>query len=1323
MSVSSELFNKDLEKQENTTSKQTSQQNNKKDESMKETVEALKPLTPLQALVVVSFYPQDSKEFLEAADLLSTKGSNNLFQINSLQQKYKEYVERLLKDINSSLDRKKIMELPNIYVASPRTLKYYRFKYLLENLISDNVLQNKFPRDILGHLNQLLTSKQASHIILTAALILLAIHYGKGGKKLISNISAIKSQIKEFLSNPSNSMGSQVPIELIPALVCLKEYLNHSNRALRLEAREIAEGLNIPLKLTKMIPLSVDGVATDTGEKVKNLVLVIGGTGVGKSTMINYLSGVDFNYVKFEATNTPYLEPKVPKTGDIQRVPAKMGHGATSQTLYPQIIRNEEFSFADVAGFEDNRDDEQSTCATLSVPFAARYADSVRAIIVVLEYDTTSVNSGGKGANLRLLMKTLAEIIPHKEIKKFPILFAITKPPMPNYASMMGDEGEVIEPKPFDPATVRGWVKGRLEQIWTEKYTNNSDIEEKQKLVEETKSEIADIDVTISKLAIYLNGDKQISAQHNPFAFVFSKLSSTIKEGQDSAFIKEQVDYLRTQNLRDGVLLRLERILPQIIKKSDQTEQRRAIEYHKDLLENEKKETKEKCNKREKEWEELLGEKFILELLKNSSDNTFIIRGYSFPHYKDLQDDKEALLNCLRKLQKEGKDIKKESLVFDSSHRKFDLARIWTRENVNQNLPKFKGIVSLPDRINKSKSEVNEAQIQMKLDQEKLGNELKSKEGVPPKEIVQPLEDSIKRSQEQRTDYIGERDKLIGDNKAYEEAIQKILNDKTLKEYGSKHNIEERSWLGWLFGSRTTWEYEANFRLPVDIFRQAVGIDKADAYLPESVVKDLSNRLNSPLSMSSWQVNIPIARIELSCSISGDKKIVFRNSIKSGHIEDGNDLSSIATNEYDNVMNIDHLLGVSEYRFEDNHGRTGEFVIHTNNLDLGKFSVTYYSDKSESGYSAVRLFVLKRYLPSKIQEMSNFRSEINANHGKILDLQEKIKLLDRRIENDEAHLQLLKKGGLDKIRQQSVINEVKKLLFRLDYHKTEFLKEFFKELSDSEIKNLEDEKVYKELVQLTHCSDTQYRELLGLKKTTRGAFCTQMGLEIVPPNSEATHTNSDEEVNELLKRVPKEFIQKLFNISLKTGLTITTLRNLICWKQEVIANEEPWKTYIKRLEIKCITEEVCYQILRNYFDKQFSTIQAVNTVISVLNFGKDDVVSKFVKKFNEIQELRKTADNKFVASGIWEEGIRQIEANLRRYESEFGLTETLFREAQGKENDGSGNATTKANKPLLNQYTTSQPVNSHSSQDLKKDGKDKPMQIIGQSSSQKAYNF
>lgn len=103
------------------------------------------------------------------------------------------------------------------------------------------------------------------------------------------------------------------------------------------------KGLDLP-KLKSMIKDGIASIPKDPN--ADQAVIVIGDTGVGKSTILSFLSGEDL-YVRYDGLK-PILD--CPNSQKI-----KIGHEKYSETSVPNKILIDNLAFYDCPGFRDNK--------------------------------------------------------------------------------------------------------------------------------------------------------------------------------------------------------------------------------------------------------------------------------------------------------------------------------------------------------------------------------------------------------------------------------------------------------------------------------------------------------------------------------------------------------------------------------------------------------------------------------------------------------------------------------------------------------------------------------------------------------------------------------------------------------------------------------------------------------------------------------------------------------------------------------------------------------------------------------------------------------
>ena len=128
--------------------------------------------------------------------------------------------------------------------------------------------------------------------------------------------------------------------------------------------------------------------------RTRDLMLIIGRTGAGKSTTLNHLMGS-----RLEVLNDGGLDTSL-QVASGETAYAEIGTDDNSKTLHPQIVPTREYpselAYCDCPGFDDNRMQEENLCSNVSVPLAISYARGVRGLMLVIDCgDLTATKGNG----------------------------------------------------------------------------------------------------------------------------------------------------------------------------------------------------------------------------------------------------------------------------------------------------------------------------------------------------------------------------------------------------------------------------------------------------------------------------------------------------------------------------------------------------------------------------------------------------------------------------------------------------------------------------------------------------------------------------------------------------------------------------------------------------------------------------------------------------------------------------------------------------------------------------------------------------------------
>lgn len=135
----------------------------------------------------------------------------------------------------------------------------------------------------------------------------------------------------------------------------------------------------------------------------QRIVMVIGATGAGKSTLINYLSGCYYDGDRDEVSLREGGEEITSVRGELK----------ISETLYASAYRLPPmpgFAFCDCPGFFDNRTEAERVTSSLSTEIALRSSAACAAIMIVIDFPSMKSGQGGQFLEVARTVSQLLKI-------------------------------------------------------------------------------------------------------------------------------------------------------------------------------------------------------------------------------------------------------------------------------------------------------------------------------------------------------------------------------------------------------------------------------------------------------------------------------------------------------------------------------------------------------------------------------------------------------------------------------------------------------------------------------------------------------------------------------------------------------------------------------------------------------------------------------------------------------------------------------------------------------------------------------------------------
>lgn len=1113
--------------------------------------------------------------------------------------------------------------IPNLFLLEKTDLNY---QHLLEYLI--NLVDNKRISPItLDYLKNVTeddsnTKKYPEHIILDYLFLLISYFYGIEGKNypidkknsedfgisLSPNFPSVSAsltpkiphgthlQIVDILCSDGKIETNHVAFQLIPLFKKLKSFIRHpTNRNLRIQARTICEILKLPLDLAQMLTFNVDGLNQSDKDIEDSIYLVIGMKGAGKSTLINYLNGTNYIRKRDAKIRKDYLEES--QVGKDHKN-ARVGHGISSHTLYPEIINN----FCDCPGFGDNRSENHAICTSLAVPLAINSVNHVRAIIVVIEYDSFIVNRGQTFSSInqelsRILVKphNLEKIKQNRGIS--PLIIAITKTPYPDI-----ELEEFFDAKFFKDA-----VKDQISEFYKEKASqipvSMMTHEFSRKRLE---AECFDLELAIREL----NEFSQLLKEYDLKKKIEIHTRSVVKSIAISVFIgtgdydkakleaeiQQQITNWKNNDITQNCIDRhLQPFLRKLIFKN-LPERETAIKEQTSIWRKEKDKLIKDIHDIIRTQKITEGEKETLDLMSKCDDNIFIIRGFEGKK-NDSPDNRKELLEYIARLKQSKCEIPKDEFIFDKDASQYHGVKSWAESFATLVSPLLRALLNIPVELETYEERIRDTE-QTQISQKKLlmKSTQKSEKETSDDYINQAIKDLQKQKDfcTLRKDKIKKEIDAIKEKKAAIESIKKV-------EYGSRKIIDKRTELGRFIGWSTSWD----FVFPFEQYKTGASLFYRWTHEPD--------------------YPLPIEEVECS-SLTQDGKIIFTK--EPNNVEKGDDLlldtihldiTKITSNKIRNNIAVLQIPPASTHNLIEKKTlmeETGTFAIKEENLAKGILKIQYNSKSGVSAFAGVRTFVQSQRLLRNIETIKDYKREIKKGDLVMANFKAKEEEYDSRIKEKQNHLELVKSRLDEPKKQENMVTHILKTMDYLDFTESEFVDFCFPNSKDI-INWFVEENNFKKLVQLLmEASNEQFLSLnINVDKETFKIF---LGYYINEKNQKSKSI-LNETFKYLINLVGKENVTKMYSLSKNSGLSIYSIRDIITKTQKTIkANSR--KHTLKEDFREAIKEKTAHQVvldkLKEIYKIYYLRLKALDKIIKLfkMNEPRNQVIDMGINK-------------------------------------------------------------------------------------------------------------
>jgi len=389
-------------------------------------------------------------------------------------------------------------------------------------------------------------------------------------------------------------------------------------------------------------------------DNLNNLVIFIGVTGAGKTTVINNLNGTQYDMIDGGDL--------ILKEGYWNQL--KVGRNK-SETLYCESLKihtpsnKVELNFLDTPGFFDTHFNNKSIISSLGVPLAITKSNSIKAIVIVLDYDDFDITKNSRGERFQKIAITLSQLFKDFENLKnnVKLNFAITRP-------------DLKTNKEFKPEKFLTLILDNLKKYENERRVGYDN--EKQNL----NNSIKENEIYIGIYEHYLQDLKKIKEPSN-----LNRILNFLNQIHDTLKNKSSVksiDFHNIENIpNDSKINELIQKLNNDLQDCVELNISKLNDKTKESWESKLKEIKKANEDQKQKFMNINGLFSMIELiLKNANlNNTFFFRC-------DEQDDKNKFFNNLEQLVIKNEKIEKNIFNFKINAQVFETVLKWCSDKI-----------------------------------------------------------------------------------------------------------------------------------------------------------------------------------------------------------------------------------------------------------------------------------------------------------------------------------------------------------------------------------------------------------------------------------------------------------------------------------------------------------------------------------------------------------------------------------------------------------------------------------------------------------------